>query len=35
LTGGIITATKKHPGDGAASDRIIRPPNPQLASLFL
>jgi len=34
LTGGIITATQ-HPGDGAASDRVIRAPNPQLASLFL
>ena len=33
LTGGIITATK-HPGDGAASDRVIRAPNPELASLF-
>ena len=34
LTGGVITATK-HPGDGAASDRVIRAPNPELASLFL
>src|ERR1700753_3367451 len=34
LTGGIITATR-HPGDGAASDRVIRAPNPELASLFL
>ena len=34
LTGGIITATK-HPGDGATSDRVIRAPNPELASLFL
>ena len=34
LTGFVITAPQ-HPGDGAASDRIVRPPNPQLASLFL
>ena len=34
LTDGIITATK-HPGDGAASDRVIRAPNPELFSLFL
>src|ERR1700758_2319269 len=34
LTGGVITATK-HPGDGAASDRVIRAPNPELFSLFL
>src|ERR1700747_2639626 len=34
LTGFVITATKP-PSDGAASDRIIRPPNPELASLFL
>ena len=34
LTGGIITATQ-HPGDGAASDRVVRAPNPELASLFL
>ena len=34
LTGGVITATK-HPGDGAASDRVIRAPNPELLSLFL
>jgi hypothetical protein len=33
LTGDVITATK-HPGDGAASDRVIRAPNPELASLF-
>ncbi len=32
--GFIITATK-HPGDGSASDRVIGPPNPELASLFL
>ena len=34
LTGGVITATQ-HPGDGAPSDRVIRAPNPELASLFL
>jgi hypothetical protein len=34
LTGFVITATK-HPGDGSASDRIVRAPNPELASLFL
>jgi hypothetical protein len=34
LTGSVITATK-HPGEGAASDRVIRPPNPELLSLFL
>ena len=34
LTGGVITATK-HPGDGAAGNRVIRAPNPELASLFL
>ena len=34
LTGGVITATK-HPGDGAAMHRVIRAPNPELASLFL
>jgi hypothetical protein len=34
LTGFVITATQ-HPGDGAASDRVVRPPNPELASLFL
>jgi hypothetical protein len=34
LTGFVITATK-HPGDGAASDRVVRAPNPELASLFL
>ena len=34
LTGGVITATQ-HPGDGSPSDRVIRSPNPQLASLFL
>jgi hypothetical protein len=33
-TGFVITATK-HPGNGAASDRVIRSPNPELASLFL
>jgi hypothetical protein len=34
LTGFVITATK-HPGDGAASDRVVRAPNPELASLLL
>src|SRR5512143_2941627 len=34
LAGFVITATQ-HPGDGAASDRVIRAPNPELASLFL
>src|ERR1700748_3536280 len=34
LTGGVITATK-HPGDGAASDRVICSPNPEFLSLFL
>jgi hypothetical protein len=34
LTGFVITATQ-HPGDGAASDRVVRPPNPELTSLFL
>jgi hypothetical protein len=34
LTGFVITATK-HPGDGSASDRVVRAPNPELASLFL
>src|ERR1700751_1920484 len=34
LTGAVIPATK-HPGDGAASDRVIRAPNLSLASLFL
>jgi hypothetical protein len=33
-TGFVITATK-HPGDGAASDRVVRAPTPELASLFL
>jgi hypothetical protein len=34
LTGFVITATQ-HPGDGSPSDRVIGPPNPELASLFL
>jgi hypothetical protein len=34
LTGFVITATK-HPGDSTASDRVVRAPNPKLASLFL
>lgn len=34
LAGLVITATK-HPGDGAASDRVIRAPNPEFLSLFL
>jgi hypothetical protein len=34
LTGFVITATK-HPGDGAVSDRVVRAPNPELASLVL
>ena len=34
LAGFVITATK-HPGDGSASDRVVRAPNPELASLFL
>ena len=34
LTGLVITATQ-HPGEGSPSDRVIGPPNPELASLFL
>ena len=29
----VITATT-HPGEGAASDRVIRPPNPEFLSFF-
>ena len=33
LAGFVITATT-HPGEGAASDRVIRPPNPKFLSFF-
>ena len=34
LAGLVITATQ-HPGDGSPRNRVIGPPNPELASLFL
>ena len=33
LASGVITATK-NPGNGSPSDRVIRSPNPELASFF-